>query len=64
MFLAKRLVNMNPTVRYSNMEDHLLKQRQLKELIKDRHLHDPDKHNFYVKPGMMANLSQRASTSS
>ena len=64
MFLAHRLVNMNPTAKYSNMEDHLLKQKQLKELIKDKHLHDPDKHNFYTKPGMLAILSQRGSTSS
>ena len=64
MFLANRLVNMNPTMKYSNMQEHVLKQKQLKELIKDKHLHDPNKHNFYVKPGMAAILSQRASTSS
>ena len=57
MVLANRLVNMNPTMKYSNMQDHVTKQQKLKELIKDKHLHDPNKHNFYVKPGMTALLS-------
>lgn len=57
MVLANRLVNMNPTMKYSNMQDHVSKQQKLKELIKDKHLHDPNKHNFYVKPGMTALLS-------
>ena len=48
---------MAPTMKYSNMQDHVMKQKYLKDLIKDKHLHDPNKHNFYVKPGMQSLLS-------
>ena len=47
MVIANKLVNMKPTMEYSNLADHIEKTRRFKELIKDKHLHDPNKHNFY-----------------
>ena len=53
---------MKPTVEYSNLAEHIQKTQNLKDLIKNKHLYDPNKHNFYYSKHLTDMLNSKIST--